>query len=353
MGSREVKSILIIRPSAIGDIVMASPMIRTLREGYPESRISWLAEPHVADLLRHNPDLSEVIVWPKAQWRRMLKEGKWSALARDVRRLGGDLRRRRFDLVLDAVGLLKSRFLARLSGGRERIGFTSREPGEFLMSRVISRGPSNKRMSSEYRYMMEELGLEPGQFRPNLVLSADDLNAAARLQDEHGLGFYAVLAPFTTRPQKHWFEDRWGALAAEVRERLGLTPVILGGPSDIEAGNRIQAFSSGPVALLAGKTTLSQTAALVKGAALLVGVDTGLTHMGTAFGLPTVALFGATCPYLETASPLTRVLYKPHPCSPCKRSPTCDGDFTCMRALTVDEVIATAADLLEKGEVGQ
>ncbi len=343
-----MRSILIIRPSAIGDIVMASPMIRTLRAAYPKARLVWLAEPQVVELLRHHPDLDEVIVWPKNRWRQLLREGKLLSLRREVAGLRHELRRCRFDLALDAVGLLKSRLIAKLSGARERIGFVSREPGGFLMSKVIPRGPSSKAMSSEYRFMMEHLGLDPGEFRPSLVLAGEDEAAAARLRQARGLDRYAVLLPFTTRPQKHWFEERWADLARRVRERFDLVPLLLGGPADLAASRRIVQMSGTAIENLTGETTIAQTAALVRHSSLAIGVDTGLTHMGTAFRRPTIALFGATCPYLETPSPQTRVLYHPHPCSPCKRSPTCAGDFTCMQAITVDEVLQTAASLLAR-----
>jgi heptosyltransferase-1 len=101
---------------------------------------------------------------------------------------------------------------------------------------------------------------------------------------------------------------------------------------------------------LAGQLALMQSAAVIKHASLLIGVDTGLTHMGSAFGIPVIALFGATCPYTKTCSPQTVVLYHQYPCSPCRRSPTCDGRFDCMQAITVAEVIQTATSLLAPEE---
>ena len=86
----------------------------------------------------------------------------------------------------------------------------------------------------------------------------------------------------------------------------------------------------------------------MKRSSLLIGVDTGLTHMGYALGTPTIALFGATRPYLDTDWMPGKVLYHPHECSPCRRDPTCDGDFTCMKAISTDEVLNSAAGLLER-----
>lgn len=349
-----MKRILIIRPTAMGDIVMASPMIEVLRRAYPEGHLAWLVDPGLAVLLRDHPGLDEVIPWSKAEWEKLLHGGRWLALTRAVWRLARELRRRRFDLALDVQGLARSRLLAWLSGARERIGFTSKEPGGFLLTRLVSRGPDSDRMSSEYRYMMEILGLDPGTFAPHLAVAEGDRQAAAALLRDAGVvGDYAVLAPFTTRPQKHWFADRWAVLAARIEKDLGLSPVILGGPGDAAAGEAIAREGGGATRSLAGRSPLAVSVAVVAGATLVVGVDTGLTHMGSAFARPTVALFGATCPYRETPSPLTRVLYHYLPCSPCKRTPTCDGRYDCMVALTVDDVTRAASELLRRGEAAR
>ncbi|WP_462321753.1 glycosyltransferase family 9 protein, partial [Halochromatium sp.] len=94
--------------------------------------------------------------------------------------------------------------------------------------------------------------------------------------------------------------------------------------------------------------SLPCAAALIGRARLLVGVDTGLSHMGIALERPTVLLFGSTCPYTETGSTKARVLYHRRDCSPCRRRPTCNGAFSCMRDIGVDEVMATLADLDEQ-----
>ncbi len=239
-----VGSILIIRPSAIGDVVMASPMITVLREAYPEARLVWLADPQVRELLEANPALDQVILWSKAQWRQLLRKGRLYTLAREIWRFARALRRERFDLALDAQGLLRSRLLAWLSGARERIGFASREPGRFLMSRIVSKGPESKHMSSEYRHLMTELGLHPGAFAPSIATAPKDRQAAQDLLREIGDDF-VVFAPFTTRPQKHWVEKRWGELARRIYERFGLPVVILGGPGDAKASGRIRSNTGG------------------------------------------------------------------------------------------------------------
>lgn len=342
------ESILIIRPSAMGDIIMASPLLAVLRAAYPQARIAWLVEPGLADLLRHNGDLDEVILWPKGEWRRLAREKRFIELLRKVVSLRRELRGHHFDLAIDAVGLAKSRFLLWLSGASTTIGFASKEPGAFLLHRKVLKSQGNKAMSSEYREMSVALGLDPGLFQPKIAVAPEDRAIARQLlQSVDVSSDYLVFAPFTTRPQKHWFEARWAQLAAELVDKFGIPVVILGGPGDEEQGEEIIRQSATPAIYnLCGRTTLGQSAAIIARAALLVGVDTGLTHMGTAFAIPTLALFGATCPYLTTPSPHTQVLYDAPPCSPCRRQPTCHDRFDCMRALTVAKIVAAATDLL-------
>lgn len=339
-------SILLIRLSAIGDVVMASPLLRALRSRYPQAHIAWLAQPEVAPLIECHPCLDEVIVWPRGHWAALWRARRWGALGRAVWALRTELRRRRFDLVLDAQGLLKSGLLARLSGAPQRVGLGSREGSAVLMTRVVAKPRGEARIGSEYLALARALALPVGEFRQEVALAAADEAFARELAQEAGLaGGWAVLAPFTTRPQKHWFEERWVELARRLAAERGLVPLVLGGPGERAAAERLVARAGAPARSLAGATSLRQAAALIEHARLLVGVDTGLTHMAPAFDTPSVALFGATCPYRDTGRPRAIVLHHPMSCSPCRRRPTCNGQFPCMRAIGVDQVLAAVAEV--------
>jgi heptosyltransferase I len=347
--------ILIVRLSAIGDIVFASPLIAALRRACPHAHLAWLVQPECRALLDYHPDLDEVMVCPLGHWRRLWSERRFGALLRGLTAMRATLRERHFDVTLDLQGLGKSGLLTWLSGAPERIGLGSREGSAYLMTRTVERGGDIRRIGSEYLHLAELLGLPTDAFE--MAVHYDP--AAARCADEtlvrEGLtSGFAVLCPFTTRPQKHWFEDRWAALARRLRSELGLIPVLLGGPRDREAADRISDSagegvgeeSERPLVNLAGQTSLTEAAALIDRAALLVGVDTGLSHMGVACGTPSVLLFGSTCPYLDSTRANSRVLYHRLPCSPCKRRPTCRGNFECMRALSVGEVLGAAAAVI-------
>lgn len=340
------RRILLIRLSAIGDIVFASPLIASVRQRWPQARIAWLAQPDCAPLLQHHPDLDEVITWPLPRWRRLWRERRFRLLIQEVRTAVRALRAQRFELAFDLQGLLKSALPAWLSGARERIGLGTREGGRLLLTQVVDRGPDSALISSEYRHLARMLGLPLASFQLAIHPGQEASAAAEALLADQALSAgYAVICPFTTRAQKHWLSERWPLLVEQIQRRFGLPTVMLGGPGDWEAAAAITAQTRGRLVNFVGQTSLLTAAALIARARLLVGVDTGLSHMGIAFQRPSVLLFGSTCPYTETGQPNARVLYHPRACSPCRRHPICHGAFTCMRELEVDEVIATLSAL--------
>ncbi len=339
--------ILIVRLSAIGDIVMASPLIKAARRRYPNAHIAWLVQPEVADLLRANPDLDELIEWPRDRWRQLWQQRQWRRLWREIGRFKAELWGREFDVTVDAQGLLKSGVLTWLSGARERIGLGSKEGSGLLMTRVVPKPDVDSRIGSEYLHVARELGWETEPFEMEVVLTPEDDAFVRGFLEREGLtNGYVVLAPFTTRPQKHWTKTGWAELAARLHRDFGLPSVVLGGPGDRKAFHALAEGFDTPLHGLVGESTLRQSAAVIRQARLTVGVDTGLTHMGIAVGVPTIALFGATCPYLDPRSPVARVIYRHRSCSPCRRNPVCDGAFPCMTSITAREVVSVAKELL-------
>ncbi len=196
------------------------------------------------------------------------------------------------------------------------------------------------RISSEYLALANTLGWDTSSFEMVLGLSASDESRATDLAPEAP---YVVVAPFTTRPQKHWTHAHWRALIGRL-SAAGHQVACLGGPGDREEA--VALLDGLPVLNWVGNYPLGVSASLVKQAVAVIGVDTGLTHMGIAAGIPTVALFGSTCPYLETGRDNVRVIYHGLECAPCKRSPTCAGRFDCMVGITADEALSAFNELV-------
>ncbi len=338
--------ILIVRLSAIGDIVMASPLAKAARVSHPEAHIAWLVQPEVEALLQANPHLDELIVWPRNRWRQLWEQRRWARLLQEMMAFRRLLRERRFDLVVDVQGLLKSGVLAWLSGAPQRIGLGSKEGSGWLMSRVIPK-PEDPRIGSEYLYVARQLGWQSEPFRMEIALTAEDERFARCFIERRMLSSgYVVFAPFTTRPQKHWLEGYWAELARFLYQNQGLPAVVLGGAGDQRSFQRLADRFDTPLHGIVGESSLRQAAAVIKEARLVVGVDTGLTHMGIAMDVPTIALFGATCPYLDPRNVKARVIYKRYACSPCRRTPVCEGGFPCMKAISAREVATVAEELL-------
>ena len=330
---------------------MASPMLDALKKAYPSASVAWLAEPFAKDLLLCHPALDHFLIWPKQEWKALLRQGRLVQFIKTVYRFKDQLNAYRFDLAIDAQGLFRSRALAYISGAPQRLGLESKEPGRFLMTRVISRGTDRLKLSSEYAHLMRSLGIDVNGFFPRIYVSKGDRQEAHRLlRPLENDSAPVVLCPFTTREQKHWLDDRWAELIAFIHSSLGRPVVMLGSQNDHRRSQRIAAQCSGQVLQLAGHTSLGQAAAVIEKAAAVIGVDTGLTHMGLALKRPTVALFGATCPYLETGMDTVRIVYHPLTCSPCRRKPTCKGRFDCMKLITVEQVAKTVVDLLDRSE---
>ena len=339
----DARKILVVRLSARGDVVLSSPLAGALRRRYPAAHIAWAVEERTADVIRHNPHLDEVIVWERAEWKRMLRTGRWGAFLGAAADFFTALRDRRFDVAIDAQGLLRSGALALFSGARVRIGLGSREGSGLLMTSVVKREFFTRRIASADASFARALGLDATSFAMEIPRGEDELAAVDRIVATEGLGDGFVAAvPFTTRFYKHWFEDRWSALIRQIREGVGLGVVLLGGPADRGAADRILegGGEGAPLVDLVGRTTLGEASAVVARCSVLVGVDTGLCHMAHAFGRPAVLVFGSNAPYLDPPIPGARILHSGRDCSPCWGKLTCGGRIDCMDDISVAEVLA-------------
>lgn len=323
----------------MGDLVFTTPLLASLRARFPQARICWLVRKELAPLLEEDPDLDEVIAWTPPTGRGWISH--WRALREQLKPYC-------FDWVIDAQGLLKSRIVASAAGGW-RVGFDSKEPARWLMHERLPKQGDNRLIGSEYRWLAEQLTDQPSQ-PPRLRISERARSEVTEYSQNLGLQTRPIIVcPFTTRPQKHWPEEYWPPLIAGLTERFNVPVLMMGGPADRAAAARIQTQlgdAGGRLINLVGQTAIRDTAAWVAQARLLIGVDTGLTHMGAALARPTIALFGSTCPYTDGARGPLKVMYEGLSCAPCRRRPSCDGAFTCLRLLTPERVLATAQSLL-------
>jgi lipopolysaccharide heptosyltransferase I len=289
--------ILIVKLSSIGDIVHTLPAAAAIRKALPESEISWVVERRAAEILRDNPILDRLIEVDTKALRRGLVSGETLRAPRQQLR---QLRASAFELAIDFQGLLKSAWIARLSGARRVFGFTFeylREPASrILLSKSIS-------TSKNLHVIRKNLALAGGALGISVPDSADDMEFPIATSPAHQAealsaqlltdGNFAILNPGGGWPTKLWSAERFGRLADELWSNHKLHSLVTYGPGEARlAETVIEASKSGKAHAVS--LSLKGFYELAKRAQIYVGGDTGPTHLAIAAGAPIVGLFGPT-----------------------------------------------------------
>lgn len=296
----EPRAILLVKPSALGDVVHALPALALLRRRWPAARIDWLVNAPFAGLLESHPCLDGVVRFERAAWRRA-----WGLPA-----LMGALRGARYDLAIDLQGLARSALLSAWTGAATIAGFAAAREGAPLLYTDRVAGGGERHAVERCLDVVDALGCgrEPVQFALPREPSAE-----AWAQATLPAAPFAALLPGTNWPTKRWPAERFAALVRPLRERFGLSSVLAGGADATALAGRIPADLD-----LTGRTTLPQLVALLRRAALVVTNDSGPMHLAAALDRPMVALFGPTSPI--RTGPYRRddaVLRLEMPCAPC------------------------------------
>jgi len=338
----DIQNVLIIKPSAIGDVVHTLPVLGLLRERFPSARISWLVTPACAGLLDGHPMLHEVIRFDRkgfgSGWK---KPAKLIELARFT----NELAERKFDLVLDLQGLLRSGWLARATGAAVRVGFANaREFAPVFYTHRVPIDGVDQHAIDRYLKLAAAVGCRVSE-KVEFPFATDDTDRRSVTDMLGETGAFAVLLPGTNWATKRWPASYFAALVEPLRARHGLRTVLAGGTDVAALSEQI------PVDLnLAGRTTLRQLTALLERATVVVANDSGPMHIAAALGRPLVTLFGPTNPV--RTGPFGRpdtVLRLNLPCSPCY-SRRCSHQ-SCLTWLTPDAVLRAIESQLEMHRV--
>ena len=344
-------NILIVKLSAIGDVVHTLPSLAALRRGYPHAHITWVIEEDSADIIAGHPALDRAVVSRRKGWLRNLRELRHVRETNsDIRLFIETLRDRRYDLVIDFHGLLKSSVMVFLSGGKRKIGYDSMQElsGLFLNEKVHE--DMNKHAVDRYLDLVRHLGLHPGA--PEFYIPVEDENRqrVGHLLAEQGISPhdpFVSINPVALWDTKMWDDGKFALLCDRIVEEVELPVVFTGGRN----GNPIERIRSRmrlPSLDLSGQTTLRDLAYLYARSVLVVTTDSGPMHVAAAVGTPTVALFGPTDPARTGPyGPGHTVIRAGLSCSPCflKRCET----MRCMEEISVEEVFQA---VLKKTEVG-
>ena len=303
-----VRRLLIIRLSAIGDVVHALPVASALGTAYPNLEITWLVEEISADMVIGNPYLHEVVVIPRSRWNRgrLYSMPVWREYAGFLRAL----RRRRFDLTIDLQGYGKSALMALATGARYRLGWWRMRDGSNLVSHALPRRPESVHRVDWFLDTVRALGVTDPHVAFPLYVPPD---ARLRMRDrllQHGIAAgqpFVVINQAAGNPPRRWGLKRYAELTLLIAERLHLPTVLVGTQpespdcdsivSSVRAGMAGRGILGVPEPLnLAGKTSLKELAALLDASWLHISGDTGSTHIAAALGCPVVAFYGSTDP---------------------------------------------------------
>jgi lipopolysaccharide heptosyltransferase I len=276
--------ILLIRPSALGDVCRTVPVLASLRAAYPNARIDWLVQDAFVDAVRAHPALSNAVPFPRES---LGAAGPVSQL----RWMRETLRPPGYDLVIDAQGLLRSGIFSRWTGARTRVGHADAREGAtvFYTRRVRTDAVHTvDRMLS----LLGAIGVDPVI---DMRLHADAGELAAVDADERVLGA-VVLAPTSRWAAKRWPDERWAVLAERLLANGVERIVVVGGPGEQAQCARTLALAERDprVVSLVGTTSVARLMAVIARARLVVANDSAAVHMAVGFDRPTVALFGPT-----------------------------------------------------------
>jgi lipopolysaccharide heptosyltransferase I len=342
--------VLLVKPSSFGDIIHTLPALDAIHRSWPGTAVDWIVKPEWMPLLEGHPMLRAVLPFPM----------NWRAWRRTI----SLVRARRYDMVLDFQGLLRSGVLSLCTGAPIRIGFANgREGSPWCYTRRVElpAGPTNGAASSQasmhatmhaidrYLHLAREAGVSiqtPVHFP--LPSWPDAAQWVDRWWDEAGIQpneTVCVMHPAARWATKRWPAERFAMLADRLMMEQGWRVILVAGAAERAQAESVGRLMHRPPLDLSGRTTLPQLAALLRRAALLVTNDSGPMHLAVAVGTPVVAFFGPTDP--RKIGPYGQghlALQAEIDCSPCGRQ-RCVQGLACLNAISVDDAYAAALRL--------
>jgi lipopolysaccharide heptosyltransferase I len=362
LATRTFERILLVKPSAVGDVIHAVPVLAKLRARYAAARIDWLLTPATADLVGRHPALSNVVCFHRDAYARAWNS--WTAAA-GLARMVADVRRTRYDLVLDLHGQFRSALLVLASGAPVRVGFDrprraargwagAREGAWLAYTHRIPIPRLDVHAVDRYLWLGPMLGLDDGPPDFRFPIPAEAEARVDGLIERHGLGGrpLAVLVPGTLWQTKRWHVEGFADVARHLT-RTGRAVALAGSPGERDRCRAVAARCPG-ARDLSGRTTLSDLAALIRRAEVCVTNDSGSMHLAAALGRPVVAVFGPTDPI--RVGPYGRpgdVVRADVPCAGCylRRLRACPHGHVCMTEVTAAMVIRRLERVLAEARV--
>ena len=335
----EYQNILLIKMSALGDVMHALPCAAALRELYPKAKITWIVHPQFSTFIPESPIVDEVIYFDKKAFSKMSLRDK----LREIFHMRNMLRSKKFDLVLDLQGLFKSAVIAWLTGCPNRYGYNDMREGSWVVSKPVHGNNDHGHIVQQYLDVIRFLGSkvkEPDFPMPALNEEKKKMQELllSAFGDKDNEKFVAIV------PGAGWITKEWPVeYFIDLSERLiekGKYIVLIGSTAEIDKGKKISAaLPKERVLNLINKTNLKELAALMGNVGLCIGGDTGPVHIAAAMGTRIIALFGASSghragPYGKRVT----IISTDEKCAPCfKRK--CPLHKNCMERIQVAQIM--------------
>jgi lipopolysaccharide heptosyltransferase I len=320
--------ILIVKPSSLGDVVHSLPFLNAIKTCFPGAEIHWVIAKGLEGLLEGNPMIERLWIINKDSWKKIDHAKNTVA---EIGNLFKELKKEKFDLVIDLQGLLRSGIITSATRAPVRIGFQeAREGSRFFYTHKV-KGGKDVHAVERYLKIASFLGCDISRVSFPFPLESP------AVFNSHLLPLtpaeYAVIVPGARWKTKRWPPEKFGELAS----RLPVQSIIVGSKVDGDSADLIVSLSEGKAVSLAGKTSLKELIAVMKKATFVISNDSGPMHIAAALGIPVFAVFGPTDP--RRTGPYGKghsIIRAKEPCSPCFKK-TCE-DFKCLEGLSVDKV---------------
>ena len=323
-----IRHILIVKPSALGDIIHSLPFLHALKRGFPGAKIDWVVAHGLHTFLEGHPLINKLWVIKKDQWKDM---GRLSLSIREIMALKKGLGRAGYDVCIDLSGLFRSGVITWFSKAGVKLGFKESDEGSPLFYTHKIHGSMDIHAIDRYLKIAEFMGCPVDEIV--YPFAPYDLSPAI-LKDLPDT--YVVMSPSAGKPANRWHARKFGELAA----RLLLPSVIISSAAETDIAEETVRYSRGKAISIAGKTGLKELLGVIGKASFFVCNDTGPMHMAAALNIPVFAVFGPANP-IRTGpyGSIHTVIQKDLPCSPCYAQQPCTKfKFQCMEDLSVEDV---------------
>jgi len=321
-----VKKILIIKPSALGDIVHTLPFLAAIRKQFPDAKIDWVVASGLHTFLEDHPMINRLWIFKKDQWRR-LKNIKTTL--REISEFKKGLKAAQYDVSIDLSGLLRSGIITYFSNAKIKLGFKESDEGSPFFYTHKIHGSMNIHAIDRYLEIAKFMGC-----------SVDKIEYPFAPHDHHPPILntlpekYSVMSPSAGKPANRWPAQKFGQLAA----KLDLPTVVIASKSEADIAQKVVDHSNGKAISVAGKTGLKDLLAVIENACFFVCNDTGPMHIAAALNIPVFAIFGPANPVRTGPyGTIHTVISENLDCSPCYAQKPCD-DFKCMENIHVERV---------------